>query len=149
MVANSGLGPRFSNPHSVLSATPFGLFILVLFTMLLLVLLSRFSRVRLFVTPWTAAHQAPPSMGFFRQECWSGVPLPSPGKPYIHVYICVYILFHTLSHYGLSQDIEHSSLCSAVGSCLSILCILVCIYNKHLFYGLINFHAPVEVWISF
>ena len=34
--------------------------------------------VRLFVTPWTAAHQAPPSMGFSRQEYWSGVPLPSP-----------------------------------------------------------------------
>ena len=37
-----------------------------------------FSRVRLFATPWTAAHQAPPSMGFSRQEYWSGVPLPSP-----------------------------------------------------------------------
>ena len=36
------------------------------------------SRVRLFVTPWTAAHQALPSMGFSRQEYWSGVPLPSP-----------------------------------------------------------------------
>ena len=36
------------------------------------------SRVRLLVTPWTAAHQAPPSMGFSRQEYWSGVPLPSP-----------------------------------------------------------------------
>ena len=36
------------------------------------------SRVRLFKTPWTAAHQAPPSMGFSRQEYWSGVPLPSP-----------------------------------------------------------------------
>ena len=35
------------------------------------------SRVWLFVTPWTAAHQAPPSMGFSRQEYWSGVPLPS------------------------------------------------------------------------
>jgi len=35
------------------------------------------SRVRLLVTPWTAAHQAPPSMGFSRQEYWSGVPLPS------------------------------------------------------------------------
>ena len=34
--------------------------------------------VRLFATPWTAAHQAPPSMGFSRQEYWSGVPLPSP-----------------------------------------------------------------------
>ena len=36
------------------------------------------SRVRLFPTPWTAAYQAPPSMGFPRQEYWSGVPLPSP-----------------------------------------------------------------------
>ena len=36
------------------------------------------SRVWLFATPWTAAHQPPPSMGFSRQEYWSGVPLPSP-----------------------------------------------------------------------
>ena len=36
------------------------------------------SRVQLLGTPWTAAHQAPPSMGFSRQEYWSGVPLPSP-----------------------------------------------------------------------
>ena len=35
------------------------------------------SRVRLLVTPWTAPHQAPPPMGFSRQEYWSGVPLPS------------------------------------------------------------------------
>ena len=39
------------------------------------------SRVWLFATPWTAAHQAPPSMGFSRQEYWSGVPLPSPQCP--------------------------------------------------------------------
>ena len=37
-----------------------------------------FSRVRPSATPWTAAFQAPPSMGFSRQEYWSGVPLPSP-----------------------------------------------------------------------
>ena len=36
------------------------------------------SRVRLFATPWTTAHQAPPSMGFSRQESCSGMPLPSP-----------------------------------------------------------------------
>ena len=35
------------------------------------------SRVRLLATPWTAAHQAPPSMGFSRPEYWSGLPLPS------------------------------------------------------------------------
>ena len=38
-----------------------------------------FSRVRLFVTPWTVAHQAPLSTGFSRQEYWSGLPFPSPG----------------------------------------------------------------------
>ena len=37
------------------------------------------SRVRLFATPWTAAHQAPLSMGFSRQEYWRGLPFPSPG----------------------------------------------------------------------
>ena len=36
-------------------------------------------RVRLFATPWTVAHQAPPSMGFSRQEYWSGLPFLSPG----------------------------------------------------------------------
>ena len=44
----------------------------------LLLLLSRFSHVRLLATPWTAAHQAPQSLGFSRQEYWSGLPLPSP-----------------------------------------------------------------------
>ena len=73
------------------------------------------SRVRLFATLWTVAHQAPPSMGFSRQEYWSELPFPSPGdlpdprikprsptlqadaltseppgKP-IYVYICAYI----------------------------------------------------------
>jgi len=37
------------------------------------------SRVRLSVTPWTVAYQASPSMGFSRQEYWSGLPFPSPG----------------------------------------------------------------------
>ena len=38
-----------------------------------------FSHVQLFATPWTIAHQAPPSMGFSRQEDWSGLTFPSPG----------------------------------------------------------------------
>ena len=50
------------------------------------------SRVRLLATPWTAAYQAPPSMGFPRQEYWSGVPLPSPqiieSKCQIWIYKC-------------------------------------------------------------
>ena len=40
------------------------------------------SHIRLLVTPWTTAHQAPPSMGFSRQKYWSGVPLPSPVQSY-------------------------------------------------------------------
>ena len=43
-----------------------------------LLLLNHFSRVRLCATPETAAHQAPPSLGFSRQEHWSGLPFPSP-----------------------------------------------------------------------
>ena len=43
--------------------------------LLLLLLLSHFSRVRLFATPWTAAYQAPLSMGFSRQEYWSAYTL--------------------------------------------------------------------------
>ena len=43
--------------------------------------LSRFSRVQLSVTPQTGAHQAPQSMGFSRQEYWSGLPCPPPGDP--------------------------------------------------------------------
>ena len=46
--------------------------------LLLLLLLSRFSRVRLCATPETAAHQAPVPLGFFRQEHWIGLPFPSP-----------------------------------------------------------------------
>ena len=37
------------------------------------------SHVQLFATPWTVAYQASPSMGFSRQEYWSGLPFPSPG----------------------------------------------------------------------
>ena len=44
-----------------------------------LCVLSRFSRVQLFVTPWTVARQAPLSTGFSRQEYWSGFPCPPPG----------------------------------------------------------------------
>ena len=47
-------------------------------TLLLLLLLSRFSRVRLCATPEMAAYQAPLSLGFSKQEHWSGLPFPSP-----------------------------------------------------------------------
>ena len=47
------------------------------------------SRARLLATPWTAAHQPPPSMGFSRQEYWSGVPLPSPWLSLIRIHLWV------------------------------------------------------------
>ena len=50
----------------------------LLLLLLLLLLLSRLSRVRLCATPEKAARQAPPSLGFSRQEHWSGLPFPSP-----------------------------------------------------------------------
>ena len=43
-----------------------------------LVKVKSLSHVQLFATPWTAAYQSPPSVGFSRQEYWSGEPLPSP-----------------------------------------------------------------------
>ena len=62
------------------------------------------SRVRLFTTPWTVDYQAPPSMGFSRQEYWSGVPLPSPVEswrwPYIQQSLqedCLFQTPHTIS----------------------------------------------------
>ena len=44
-----------------------------------MIVMKSLSHVRLFVTPWTVAHQDPPSMEFSRQEYWSGLPFPSPG----------------------------------------------------------------------
>ena len=58
--------------------------------MLLLLQLSRFSRVRLCATVWTTAHQAPLSTGFSRQEYWSGLAFPSPCK----VHIIIKINYH-------------------------------------------------------
>ena len=49
------------------------------------------SRVRLLATPWTAACQAPPSMGFSRQEYWRGVPLPSPTSFLICLCTCLFV----------------------------------------------------------
>ena len=46
----------------------------------ILMKVKSFSRVQLFVTPWTVAYQALRSMGFSRQEYWSGLPFPSPGN---------------------------------------------------------------------
>ena len=57
-------------------------------------------RVQLFVTPWSAAYQAPPSMGFSRQEYWSGVPLSSPLREHRPVFVLPMAVFHELSCQG-------------------------------------------------
>ena len=68
-----------------------------------------FSHARLFATPWTAAYQAPPPMGFSRQEYWSGLPLPSP-LSFLYMYkIDVYYINH--KHLSLSR--LTNVLCSA------------------------------------
>ena len=59
------------------------------------------SRIRLFATPWTVACHAPPSMGFSRQEYWSGLQLPSPD-------ICLFIS-------SLPPEISKLSLAREVG----------------------------------
>ena len=64
--------------------------------LLLLLLLCRFSRVQLFMTPWTAHYQAPLSMGFSRQEYWSGVPSPS-------------LLNHPHNHNGVITHVEQTT----------------------------------------
>ena len=56
------------------------------------------SRVRLLATSWTAAHQAPPSMGFSRQEYWSGVSLPSPKGLHKHTQSDSRCCFHSWAY---------------------------------------------------
>ena len=71
------------------------------------------SRVWLLATPWTAAYQAPPSMGLSRQEYWSGVPLPSPNFMAAVTFLqCFTIIFlkkewGTDTHYNMDQSWKH------------------------------------------
>ena len=73
------------------------------------------SRVRLFATPWTAAYQAPPSMGFSRQKYWTGLPLPSPKyNEYInkYIYLFIYLLIWRKSICYLKKKIRSEFNCS-------------------------------------
>ena len=72
-----GYSPPFGS-EKTLFYSYYRLFIDYLSTLQLLLLLSHFSRVQLCAIPEKAAHQAPPSLGFSRQEHWSGLPFPSP-----------------------------------------------------------------------
>ena len=68
------------------------------------------SCARLLATPWTAAHQAPPSMGFSRQEYWSGVPLPSPSTGIV-VSITRWISSQDLLYYVVAA-VDNTVLCT-------------------------------------
>ena len=63
------------------------------------------SRVQLLATPWTAAYQTPPSMGFSRQEYWSGVPLPSP---IFHHYCYENQIYCDFEWFALETNRDHS-----------------------------------------
>ena len=69
------------------------------------------SRMGLLATPWTAAHQAPPSMGFSRQEYWSGVPLPSPKNTFKLYQTCV-TFFSSLTYLSIKRLKLHCLICS-------------------------------------
>ena len=71
-------------------------------SMLLLLLLNCFSRVWLCAIPQTAAHQAPLSLGFSRQEDWSGLPFPSPPSPLLALFIVMLPNAHLTSHSRMS-----------------------------------------------
>ena len=80
---------------------------------------------RLLVTPWTASYQAPPSMGFSRQDYWSGVSLPSPDHQLGDVN-CILLLSstHMHTHTPIPRDICSQSAYMLMASCVSLLKVL-------------------------
>ena len=88
--------------------------------------LKSLSYVRLFATPLTVAYQAPPSMGFSRQEYWSGLPFPSPGD--LPRVICAWVLLLPLA--GMTQtfqnmteySVPNQSINLLFGSCMHAKC---------------------------
>ena len=85
------------------------------------------SCVQLFATPWTEAYQAPPSMGFSRQEYWSGLPL---SFPFLHTLSSIYC------YYGFFDD-GHSDQCEVISHC-GLICISLIMNDvEHLFVCLI------------
>ena len=69
------------------------------------------SRVQLFATPWTVVRQAPLSMGFFRQEYWSGLPFPSPGtyKVSIQISHLLNLFFYSINVFVCCVLVPYSS----------------------------------------
>ena len=82
-------------------------------------MLSCFSRVRFFATPWTAARQAPLSMGFSRQEPWNGLPCPPSGDLSDPGIEPTSLMFPTLTG-GFFTTIKTRMCCSVAQSCLTL-----------------------------
>ena len=87
------------------------------------------SRVQLFTTPWTAAYQAPLSMGFSRQEYWSGVPSPWKSLRHVRFFVTPWTL----------QSMEFSKQEHWIG--------LVPLYGWIIF--CLSIHPPIDIWIFF
>ena len=94
------------------------------------------SCVRLLATPWIAAYQAPPSMGFSKQEYWSGVPLPSPKSNHTNV-IKHFMSFLFLDYFPL-EICSHLLLFPNFGNCFSLsIFISLCSFIENNVHGFI------------
>ena len=107
------------------------------------------SCVRLFVTPCTIVHQTPLSMGFPRQEYWSGLPFPSPGifltQELIHVFCFAGRFFTTAPPGDLSMPTFMPISISSTQYAVSILYLFICIYR----YVYIHTHPNPNPILSF
>ena len=112
-----------------------------------------FSRVQLFMTPWTAVHQAPPSMGFSRREYWSGLPFPSPGDlphPGIEPGLLHHRqTLHCLSHQGSLLWLRSIQMYTCNSVCLFTLLLIDYGYYEQICYKylFINRLCPKAVFI--
>ena len=84
------------------------------------------SRVQLLVTPWTAAYQAPPSVGFSRQEYWSGVPLPSLLSPPRLMFIAWFLSEKSLKSDQWTREPDGIQLESLLVDIVQVTCDAVC-----------------------
>ena len=100
-------------------------------------MLSRFSHVLLFETPWTVAHKASLSMGFSRQEYWSGLPCPSPCiHIHIHIYVYIHIHTHTRTSIRISQFWTYDMLLISNFVLLIILVTSIFVKNAYIYFSL-------------